>query len=535
MRRATSDQVSPWIEKLILSYGSEEGSSAPVRLNAHVIGVGELTDSQTRTHDGPKGLLFVSDGVVNMPVLLTSTAWEEIQDNWDKECFSSMIDSSVCMKKIQLRFHMSMEDINCRFFLVVDKMFILSVGTEKEKTPCCTSLPSVHKKIYETWSSLMVKDGQEYQNSQFGFDLSELLGEMQFDCFRTVMLDVHKRLMQANGDSQEIAPGIPLLNESDLFTATSWDTERIQDKGMKCFSIPMKCLLIPEGDAPLEKRANVARPTPDRELDLQLCDPSQSFVDAADGKTDTHARDERENLAENMHADHIRVDTTENTIIPPADPWHNFPAPCSSSNSFTESPEETNIQFIPPQQQKCALNITSTPVPINAQPDVNTSQHSKGEHSFLPPYQKLPPSLGNSNNTQTQHIHTASQEKQTLIENSDVAGRQCGKSKRKRELEFFQKTQNKITLEEEEEAHQSGSPPSWLFDSMANDGSIQVQTMLAEKRRRTPAVHSDGRPFSYTYKVTAKNLLDLSQFKVEDSLLHWAVKYLVDPKQATHQ
>ncbi|XP_054633132.1 adrenocortical dysplasia protein homolog [Dunckerocampus dactyliophorus] len=549
MRRANRNRLSPWIEKLIQSYGSEEGSSGRVRLKAHVIGVGQLSQSQAQNFEGPTALLFLSDGVVQIPAVLTSAAWEDLQENGDMECFTSLLNSTVGMRNYHLQFHMAMENTRCRFFLSVGKMVIDGTGPAKDKTPCCTTLPSVQQKIYETWRSLMVQDVQESQNSQIGFDLTELLGEWQHDCLQTVLEDVKNRLMLVNSVSQQpsTSTGIPSLTQSGMFTATSWDTERVQDKGIECFSIPTKYLLIPEGDAPLGRKANVARLTPDGdgELDLQLGDPTQSFVDAADRQTDTHAGGEGENrsvFAENiMHVDSVSVDMTGKDIIPLEDPWHIFPAPCGSSASCDESPEATQIQFVPPQQQKCPVNTTSTHVPIKAQPDVNTSQHSKGEHSSLPPYQKLPPASGNSNNTQTQHIHSASQEKQTLMENLDtqqeMVERQCRKSKRKLEHEPLQNTQNKVTLEEEEEAHRSGSPPSWLFDSMTasgvDDGSIQVQTILAEKRK-TPAVHSDGRRFSYTYTVSGQNLLDFSQFKVEDSLLHWAVKYLVAPKQATH-
>ncbi|XP_061773325.1 adrenocortical dysplasia protein homolog [Nerophis ophidion] len=531
MHRSAWNQLSPWIERMIQNYSTEEESRGRVRLKAHVTNVGQMSQSQAQNLEGPIGMLFLSDGVVQIPAILTSALWEELQENWEMECFTSLLNNTVSISDYRLQFHMGMESTRCRFFLSVGELVSNSAGTVKERMPCCTSLPSVRQKIFDTWRSLVVQDRQESQNSQTGFDLTELLGQWQEDFFQTVMDDIQEKLTGTTSRQPSTS-----LTQPGLFSATRWDAERVQDKGLECFSVPMKCLLVPDRD---EQSTNVAILTPDadEELDLHICDRTQSPVHAAEGQTETHTGGEEENIWAN---DRISLDMINKDIIPLENPWHFFPAPFSLSASSDESRETTHEHLIPPQQEKGPENSTSTQLTANAQSEGSTSQHSKEDHSVLPPFQKEPPSSGN-NNTETQHVHAASQEKKTFVENVDTlevtVETQHRKSKRKRELESVQKAHNTVVVEEEEDVCQSVSPPSWLFDSVVgsgtDDGSVQAQNVSAE-RRKTSTVHSDGRLFSYTYTVSGQDLHDFAQFKVEDALLHWAVKYLVVPKQATH-
>lgn len=109
----------------------------------------------------------------------------------------------------------------------------------------------------------------------------------------------------------------------------------------------------------------------------------------------------------------------------------------------------------------------------------------------------------------------------------------CRKAKRKRS-EPTPEALRALLNEEEAEAQISGSPPSWLFDTQAGskEGSSYRQGQTERTvRKTTPTVHSDGRLFSYSYRVSGQNLQDFSQFKVAKSWLHWAVKCLVVPKQ----
>ncbi|GLD67626.1 uncharacterized protein AKAME5_001896200 [Lates japonicus] len=117
MPRPARSRLCPWIETLILSYGSEEGGSSSTssgRLKAHVIGVGQMSQSQAQGSEGPSGLLFLSDGVLQIPALLTASAWEHLQEQEDRECFTSLVNTTVCIQDYRLHFHMAPEQNKCR-------------------------------------------------------------------------------------------------------------------------------------------------------------------------------------------------------------------------------------------------------------------------------------------------------------------------------------------------------------------------------------------------------------------------------------
>uniref|UniRef100_A0A8C2WZV0 Shelterin complex subunit TPP1/Est3 domain-containing protein n=1 Tax=Cyclopterus lumpus TaxID=8103 RepID=A0A8C2WZV0_CYCLU len=242
MHRPARSRLSPWIESLILSYGSQE-ESVIGRLKAHVIGVGQMSQSQALGSEGPTGLLFLSDGLVQIPAILTVSAWEHLQEQEDRECFTSLVNTTVCIQDYELRFHMDLEQTKSRFVLSVGELATTAAGPVKDSTPCSTTLPSVRMKICKTWRALL---GQETQDSQCGFDLSELLGEWQHDCLQAVLDDVRERLAAA---SPQPSTSTSPPTHPDIFAATSWAVDQVRYKGVKGFSVPMKCLLIPEEDA----------------------------------------------------------------------------------------------------------------------------------------------------------------------------------------------------------------------------------------------------------------------------------------------
>ncbi|XP_061629930.1 adrenocortical dysplasia protein homolog [Phyllopteryx taeniolatus] len=537
MLRVPRNALSPWIESLIRSYGSEEGSNGG-RLKAHVTSVGQMSQSQARNSEGPTGLLFLSDGVVQMPAILTSSAWEHLQEQEDKECFTSLLNTTVCVRDYRLQFHMATEPTRCRFFLSVGEMLTTAAGRAKDNTPCCTSSLSVQQKIYETWRTLLVRETQDSPKSHTDFDLSDLLGEWQRDSLQTVLEDVRERLMVPRSASLQpfTSTAVASVNQLDMFTPTGWDIERAADNATGCFSIPIKCLLIPEGCAMQGQKANadVLTTDGDRELNLQL---SESTVNTEGCQTAelTEGVGETQNYVDNiMHHDNIHVNLTNKDLTASAKAWEMFlPPRCFSfSDGSQEAIAVQSIQF---HRQNCHVNRTSTQLPITSTQPENL-QHSKGNHSSLPPYQKLPLSSGGSY-TATPTSQMPPQDKQTLIENVDMqqitVGRQYRMTMRKRDLECVQEERTTVAVEE---ARKSGSPPSWLFDSGTGSGtvggSIDIQTLATEQGKTT--VHTDSVPFSYTYNVSGQNLHDFNQFTVEESLLSWAVKYLVLPKQTTH-
>lgn len=554
-----------------------------------------MSQSQAQGSEGPTGLLFLSDGVLQIPAVLTASAWEHLQEQEDRECFTSLVNTTVCIQDYRLQFHVALEQTKCRFYLSVGELATTAAGPIKDSTPCCTTLPSVRLKICKTWRTLLGQEAQDSQKSQCGFDLSELLGEWQHDCLQAVLEDVRERLMTASSHPVSPQPSTStdtsLLTHPDTFTARSWDVDRVRYKGVKCFSVPLKCLLIPEEDAQqLQTPANVGSRTPsglsgaseDRERDLpQVCEPSettQPSVDDAEWRIAKPAvvetdRDASENspfpVEDSMLHEDMIAGMIDSDIRPLSNPWDIFP-PCDTFSSSDASPEATptlslhNPTAAESKTDQAAI-LTSTRLPVHSSKESSQApENSKGEHSYLPPYQKPPHSTSlpagsstsvsppepyltrpsnllpatDEHNTDTAQQNCPALDRESQILEKDLeetCERKYRKAKRKRS-EPTAETLNTLVEEEEENVQISGSPPSWLFHTQTGSGAEegsspqQVQTAWTVSRKM-PTAHSDGRPFSYPYQVSGQNLQDFSQFKVAESLLHWAVKYLVVPKQ----
>lgn len=590
MPRAARSQLSPWIENLILSYGEEDrssSSSSSGRLKAHVIGVGQMTQSQAQGSESPTGLLFLSDGVLQLPAVLTASAWEHLQDQEERESFSSLLNTTVWIQDYRLQFHMAQEQTKCRFFLSVGELATTAAGPGKDNTPCCTSLPSVRLKICKTWRALLSQETQDSQASQCGFDLSELLGEWQLDCLQTVLEDIREMLVMACSRPVSPQPSTStctaLLTDPGTSAPTSWDIDRIKYKDVKCFSVPVKCLLIPEEDAlQMQTAQDVVSGTPDelpaasedrRDLS-RVCKPSESSQPSVGdaewrlGKPTAAVpgRDAPLSAEESMlHEDMI---TLIDDIRPLSNPWDIFPPPCDTSSCSDVSSEATptcslQIPAAAESNPESVAVSTSTQLPVHG---LKTSWQTS-EHSYLPPFQKLPHSPGvastgtasASNSVGTsepftrppdlqpapEELHTGSaQQKLASLDQEsprletdmeETTERKSRKAKRKRS-EPTPEVLTALVDEEEEDTQISGSPPSWLFDSQAKEDAHPEQAVptyqtIGTVSRRTPGIHSDGRPFSYSYQVSGQNLQDFSQFRVAASWQHWAVKYLLVPKQ----
>uniref|UniRef100_A0A3Q4AGF5 Shelterin complex subunit TPP1/Est3 domain-containing protein n=1 Tax=Mola mola TaxID=94237 RepID=A0A3Q4AGF5_MOLML len=446
MSRAVRSRLSPWIENLILSYDSQQRTSSSVRLKAHVIGVGEMSQSQAQSSDSPTGLLFLSDGVLQIPAVLTALAWEHLQDQEDRESFSSLLNTTVCIRDYRLQFHMAQEQTKCRFFLSVGELATTAAGPVKDNTPCCTTMFSVRQKICMTWRVLLHQEALDSQASQCGFDLSELLGEWHHDCVQAVLEDVKERLMIVCSRPMSLqhstSYSASMLTQQDTSVATGWDVDRIRYKALKPFSIPIKYLLIPVKNAlQLQTEGNVASKPTVLETDHSSTNDFPSTEDSM--------------LNEDM--------ITRMVDRPLSNPWDIFPPLCTASSSSDVSPEATPT----------------------------FSLHNAGTVSKPDQFVTL---------LSTQLPVQSSKDSWQISEHRD---------------------------EEEEDTQINRSPPSWHFDTHAPT----VRTVS----RMTPSSHSDGRPFSYTYQMSGQNLQDLSHFKVSESLLYWAVKYLLVPKQTDNQ
>lgn len=558
MTQSAQNSLSPWIQDLIQSYGSKDGSSSNGRLKAHVLGVGHMSQSQAQVCEGPTGPIFLSDGAVQIPAFLTASAWEHLQEQEDRECLTSLLNTTVSIHDYQLQFHMAQEQIKCRFFLLVEGLVTSAAGPIQEYTPCCTALPSVKQKTSETWKALQGQEEWESQKNQFGFNLSELLAEWQHGSLQDIMEEVRERLMAARSQlvSQQPSTSIcdPAPVHPDTLTTTSWDVDRVNDKGIKHFSVPVKCLLIPE-------EVSSGRLT--LPIITKHSEDTQHSVEDADWrmskpavKESEHHTNENPPLPEEdsmLHEDTV-IGIIDSDIRPLANPWDIFPPPCVTPSSSDASPEATMIHSPhSPTTTEHPVIITST------QLSIHSSKESKGEQSFFPPYQEPPPSTSLTASTASDSVsppepytrssdlapaadecrtHTAQPDSSTLDQESQILDmqeetveRKYRKAKRKRS-EPRAEAVSTLVEDKKEEAPISGSPPSWLFETQtgptAKKGTshLQGQTIVMSSRK-TPTCHSDSTRFSYSYKVSGQNLTDLSRFAVSGPLLQWAVKYLI--------
>uniref|UniRef100_A0A3B3HX10 Shelterin complex subunit TPP1/Est3 domain-containing protein n=1 Tax=Oryzias latipes TaxID=8090 RepID=A0A3B3HX10_ORYLA len=479
-------RLTPWIESLILSYGGPEDGRRG-RLKAHVIGLDQMTQSQARGCEGPTELLVLSDGLIWIPAVLTASAWENLQEREDREYFNGMINSTVLIQDYRLQFHMDTEQNKCWFYLSVGELGTIAAGPVKELTPCYTSLSSVRMKIRETWQSLLVQENFHW--SQCELDLTQLLEAWQDDCLQEVLDDIRKRLTAADSPPGRHQPSTSAHRAADTWLRTGWDVDRVRYKGEESFTVPARCLLIPEEDS---QQVEVPAGTGGEAHPATEADPPQApGWDAGESSP----------VPEDSLLHELILSDSDDLSL--SNPWDVFPPldvrslSSDSSREMTPTPPECGAAAA--SHPDAAAMVTSTQLPV---------------HSYLPPYQKQPTALPSSSTTSTNPPQPPSSD-DTAQQN--LLRKRCD-----------------VTAEPgvpgQEEL--SESPPSWLFDLTGTSRTEEPVTPSTEPGpRKILNTHGDGKPFTYTYKVCGQNLQDLSRFRVAASLLHWAVKYLVTPRQ----
>lgn len=506
-------KLCPWIEELVLGYGTERGSRSSERLRARVTRVEQMSQSQAQNSDCPTGLLLLSDGFVLIPAVLTTAAWERLQEQEDRDSFDGLVNSTVVIMDYQLQFHMAQEQNRCRFFLSVGELAMTSAGPPGNNVPCCTALASVRMKICQTWKDLLDEKLQDSQ-SQSGLDLSILLGEWHRDCIQGVLRDVEERLMKLpcrpaspQPSTSTVSPGPP--------KATGWDVDRVRFKTEKSFSVPVKCLLIPDvvqlqaaenapGQAPQVSAAPEAGAS--RQDGVLLQPPVQH----SGREPDRPAAVEPGPDASHKLLPPAEHTTGDHSVGPLSNPWDIFTppgdSPCSSCASRGETPT-------------AVCHSPSAAFPPGTQ--------LQSEHSGLPPYQEPPPLdlRATAMGVFTGAAPRTSTEQQASTEQLPV-------SEETGDRKFTRKRRQPAAVEAVEgDAGTSSSPPSWLFDTQTHGGAQQEHWHHQGVLRKTPSVHSGGRSFSYSYRVSGQNQQDLSRFTVQAAWLQWALGYLLRPEK----
>ncbi|XP_070985587.1 uncharacterized protein [Oncorhynchus clarkii lewisi] len=570
-------KLEPWIEQVILSYGTEPEEEKNNTLKAHVVGVGQMSESQAQETKGLTTLLFLSDGVVHIPAILTQDSWQTLQEQEDREYLSSLMNCTVCVFLYTLKFNMDSEQTKSQFYLSVGELTTTSAGDAKDNTPCCTSLNSVRQRICTTWRSLLAQDSVHTQNIQSEFSLSELLGEWQHDRRQSLLKDVMELLRTpTNLPSPQASTSNALTH-----TGTRWAIERFRYKREDTFNVPVSHLHIPDNlsqklHAPSEDsetQSGLVPPSEDRPTDPPETD--QPIVAADSRQTDRPVPLERRHPAHEPTLSRDLCLLTEESMEcevvsgmtggAVASPWDMFAPAAELLRTSSASDESITSEPLPLQKSQSLLDSTPQPVTLATFPLATSTQlpsltpgatQRSGERS-LPPYQKpgpshsLLPSSGSSSSvslsTKNQHsgmkLHhgssntahqlTITEQQDQVEEEEDVVKRWCSKAKRKSSVQTPE--DNDITLEEED-MQKKRSPPSWMFDTqdiprIGEGSSCNQNTVAAIAPQRPSNVHSDGTLFSYSYQLCGRISKDLSHLKIPDGMLHWAVRYLVPSMQ----
>ncbi|XP_075994441.1 adrenocortical dysplasia protein homolog [Genypterus blacodes] len=506
MYRPVRNTQVPWIETLILNHDDEKAECTG-RLTAYVTGVGSVSESQAGGSQGPAGLLFLSDGSVQIPAVLTAAAWERLQEEEERERVTGLDNVIVVITRYRTRFHMDAELNRCRFLLSVEQLVTKPAGPDQVQTPHCTSLPSVRHKISQTWKAQLAQ-GLGSQLSQDESDLSELLGVWEHECVEELLQEVQK-LLGSLGPPR------------DPCAATGWDLDRVRYKEEEPLSIPVRFVLMPEEEEEEE--------TPEG---LQHTRTPQG-IRAPDVLSAPHSHESWPGPGDSVpHEDSVlHGDTVAGMISSDSthlsNPWDMFRPPCDSVSSSLSPAGSPPFPLTPSVgAQPCVAVLTSTQIREDRPAALQTSEPSR-ELSFLPPYQRphpCPPSTS-AHPPEASSCSAATDADQTPphLPASDgdhqapgVQVKRSGKAKRKR----------CDPAPEEEEAGVGESPPSWLFETSGSEGGSS----------QTPSIHSNGTAISSSFQVTGQNLQDFSRFRVPDVLLHWAVRYLlpeppVEPQQ----
>ncbi|XP_062384243.1 adrenocortical dysplasia protein homolog [Sardina pilchardus] len=225
MRRLGRNRTDPepWIEQLVLNY--ETAIPPDKAAKATIIGVKDLTDSQDETD--ASCVLYLSDGVVHIPAVLTTQAWSRLQDMEERESYSGLENAIVCVKNLQLNFHMEPERENCQFYVTVNQISTIGQGSSHNAVPNCATLPSIKEQIRKTWRS---RADEGSSQSQSILRLTDLLDAWVTDGGTQVTpLEVIDRPTPLSGPA-------PSLHNTDFSTQHSSTHSRVTPPPEACSS-----------------------------------------------------------------------------------------------------------------------------------------------------------------------------------------------------------------------------------------------------------------------------------------------------------
>ncbi|XP_046713251.1 adrenocortical dysplasia protein homolog isoform X3 [Silurus meridionalis] len=471
MRRyRTESKPEPWIEQLIENYGEEQRE---ISVRAHVVGVSDLTESQ-RTDESDACMLFLSDGTVFIPAVLSAGAWERMQELEERDTFSGLDNTTVSVRNFQLQFHMDPELTTCQFYLIVHHIVTVGRVTQHHRPPSCTTLLSVKQQILRTWRSLVKESSESTMSSQSGLPLSCLLGAWYNDLITDLLNDAIQKITA------------PTVGHLGMATHTRWHRDRLRCRGEESFSTPVSHLLIPQE----QKEMLTADPGVSNKTWSGLGPPHVGetlkrpvMLQDEGGDLPAMASDRLE------HGHQLTLNNTRPAFSLPglSDVW------CVKDGEGEEEREEgggENGQEESPWDLFGPAGSVDLLLQQGSRSLLTNSGSAKESTIISQPFHRPGPSC----DLTTTDLHQEPQIPSPLTLTEHIAAT-CLK-----------------------EQSPTGNPQKI---------SPHVSHTPTAKKSR---VHSDGSSFAYTYEPCPKVASALSQFKVPEQLVQWAAAYLGTPR-----
>ncbi|KAJ8417925.1 hypothetical protein AAFF_G00227680 [Aldrovandia affinis] len=504
-------KIEPWIEAVVQNYSQQE-SAKPV--NGYVLQVCDLSTSDQQ-EENAVALLSISDGMVQIPTVLSRQAWEVMQKNEERVSVSGLKNSTVVLHQYSLGFQKEAEMSKSKFFIAVNRLAAQAWGAKIEKVPCCTTLPTVRQKICETWRSLEEENPSTTMDTQSGFCLTELLVEWGENCLNDLLEELKGLLAQGPSSS---SPQPSTSHAEPLPTAfpTGWHADRVRYRGQETFTVAVSHLYIPAEQ--MEK------------MQAQLDNPVTGAANPVE-----HEEERLGSLPDSGQDGNSLVCSGEEAAVVPVNPWDIFaPAVGNISTSSSEvSPSGSFVSaLLPLDQALCDPMATSTPAfgatlerPCSRELFTSSDQSGEGvaatrsDNQTLPPYQRPHPYL----TTGSSPILAGSAQSSL---GSFVSSANILQHRPSLLLCTPDPCQDKPT------AHQQPSSLRRARSELTKTKEVVVAGSSKKCTNVHSAVrtHPDGTPFSYQYQPTPSVAKALSLFEVPDDHVRWAMRYLVSDR-----
>ncbi|KAG5848490.1 hypothetical protein ANANG_G00098990 [Anguilla anguilla] len=557
--------IEPWIEALVLNYGHQGKAKC---LKCCVLKVAEMPESHPLMENG-EALLLLSDEKVSIPAVLTKQAWEVMQEKEERDVVSDLKWCTVCLQVYNLEFQCEAELSKSRFIFTVEKMATVAFGaTIDDLVPCCTSLPSVQEKVYETWRSgtLDLNMSLQGENSSATIDtqsmlsLSDLLALWHEEDTSGLLADLKTRLAPPSPPHPPSSSS-PLPRPSSsranpppaarsTYLPTGWQADRVRYKGQEAYTFTVSHFYIPAEQLELmqshpEGRGGELEPQDDNTSASPVHREGQALPDSGEDGSSPMASGEQEKRpanpwdiyalrVENLSMSSLEVSLSESPMHDPPLvgqspslllPLDRDRAAVPTATSPRASPLERSSSWDLFSGSDQSSEDVPKPRPRNAS---GCSPVRDGSfHYFSDPFASStdnpvrPPVLLTSSSgfywdkpatpKQGPHASPIREEEEGVVTGEPERAR-----RKRRRLAFA-------------EADVAAAAINGLEERGERSDGRAGRTPKRKRHPQCDYVPPRWRPFLYRYEPAPRVAQALSLYKVPDDLVRWSARYLLGP------